>query len=587
MTAVPVREYLRLSTDLVTVVVKAEDRRFFPHTVNAYAGGLLMGPTPSGMKTAVDVSHPAPIPEETDITINVMANDGHTPVSVDVRGSTQKDNLIRPDVLDVTVNFRDRVGIVRVEVSCGHERFVLVLDVCPRKMGYDTDYYAMVEDLQSMSRALAYDWLRSSSFAGGRGGDAPASDIEFLSALDGELAHLSACLRTIATSPSRTIRRRPVTNRVDRITRVSDSLTRSLSRGQGSGRMLRLHGSGLHVHERVPVEGTVVSYDTPANRWLRQRLETIRNRVSRILRSESGTSTNSLYGDATVDRLKSLYMSLTIMLDQPFLRSIETPRGRSEPTMEVFGRAGYRAAAEVLERIENAFLVSEGIQLINSRPISELYEEWCYLKVATMVGELTEGAVDPREAVEVANDRLRIRFRRSRSSRIEIRSNRGDRYHVAYNMAYPTITGVQKPDIIIEIDRGHRPRTILVLDAKYRLIDKDRYGNAIRPQPPVDAINALHRYRDAIYVTMSGRKVRPVVKGVILYPPPDPVAPDNPPYWDSIAQVGIGAIPLLPGEDSRLREFLSNALNPDSPDIYKPGPSFEPYETMLTRRTRI
>lgn len=56
---------------------------------------------------------------------------------------------------------------------------------------------------------------------------------------------------------------------------------------------------------------------------------------------------------------------------------------------------------------------------------------------------------------------------------------------------------------------------------------------------------------------------------------------NNLPYWESISQVGIGAIPLKPKNDDLLRQYLSHALDVNQLDFYKPGPSFEPYESIL------
>ena len=350
--------------------------------------------------------------------------------------------------------------------------------------------------------------------------------------------------------------------------------------GRGAGSIHSL-GNGLHVHEQIPSITATVGFDTPANRWLKQRLNLTRVRLSRILRANQGRNADSLFGDGMAERLRFLYTELTSMASKDFLKGVRSTEGRAQPGMEVMSRVGYRTAADIFDELDRAFVIADGIQLINSRLISELYEEWCYLKVALLVSDLTAGVLNPRDAIQVTNGSLRIRFAKNEPSRISISAGDAGRYQVAYNKEYRTLTGVQKPDIIIEVNHGLQPSTILVLDAKYRLTDRDTYGREIPPQPPVDAINALHRYRDAIYLNEKDRKIRPVVKGVILYPPPIDYDYGHLPYWSSIDQVGIGAIPLLPGNDEYLKDFLASALLDDDVDFYKPGPSFEPYETIL------
>lgn len=69
-----------------------------------------------------------------------------------------------------------------------------------------------------------------------------------------------------------------------------------------------------------------------------------------------------------------------------------------------------------------------------------------------------------------------------------------------------------------------------------------------------------------------------------MYPPDKDADMNRLPYWDSIEQVGIGAIPLLSSKDERLGSFLAGVLDPAYPDLYKPGPAFEPYESILRQK---
>lgn len=570
-------DYLKFTTGSVEVMVKGPGKAFYPHTVNAYQGGLFQNGIPEGFDSTADARHPAPVPEQTDITINVMAHDSRSHVDIDVRNTKQNDNRLTGSIISTVVNFRSRIGVAIIDIFCDNEQFTFTMDVCPTKIGYDDEYYELLNDLQSISRELAFDWLRSSSLAGSRDDTGRSSDIEFLNALDDELKRLKTNLTIIGHSPSRTIIRKDTVTRLDRLGAPTQQIIRTIAQGKGSGPIHDLNG--VHVHERIPATASIIGYDTPANRWLKQQLINTRNRIGNILRN----SNQSLYAEDTNERLRDLYTELTTMLDQPFLHEVKNGKGLVKPNMEVLGRNGYRETARIFNDLDKAFTIAEGIQLVNSRLIAELYEEWCYLKVAMLVSHITNGAIDPRQSIDVTNGNLRIRFSKNGRSRISITTNSNGEYSVAYNKEYKTLTGIQKPDIIIEINTGHDNPTILVLDAKYRLTDHDDHDRTITPQPPVDAINALHRYRDAIYIDIQRKnmRIRPVVKCVILYPPAPQQDMNDLPYWDSIDQLGIGAIPLKPKNDGLLRQYLSNALDVNRPDFYKPGPSFEPYESIL------
>jgi hypothetical protein len=95
---------------------------------------------------------------------------------------------------------------------------------------------------------------------------------------------------------------------------------------------------------------------------------------------------------------------------------------------------------------------------------------------------------------------------------------------------------------------------------------------------PEDALNQMHRYRDAlIYLTLSPDdaplKSRPVIGAYVLFPgwfPGD--LQDDParnPYAAAIDEIGIGAFPALPGQPNKwLASFLRKHLGQRAADGY-------------------
>ena len=79
---------------------------------------------------------------------------------------------------------------------------------------------------------------------------------------------------------------------------------------------------------------------------------------------------------------------------------------------------------------------------------------------------------------------------------------------------------------------------------------------------PDDALNQMHRYRDALVQNLGGDKSRPVVEAFALYPSPQDQSTGENPYASAIAQVGIGAFPLVPRreEDGMGRAWLKDHL---------------------------
>src|SRR5438132_3585315 len=121
----------------------------------------------------------------------------------------------------------------------------------------------------------------------------------------------------------------------------------------------------------------------------------------------------------------------------------------------------------------------------------------------------------------------------------------------------------QRPDLLLTLEHPDWPYVHLVLDAKYRLDSSDeyvtRYGCG---GPPEDALNVMHRYRDAILDQVDGTATRTVVHAAALFP----LRVDADVYvagrlWRALSRIGVGAIPLLPGHDEFLRNWLRRWLD--------------------------
>lgn len=115
------------------------------------------------------------------------------------------------------------------------------------------------------------------------------------------------------------------------------------------------------------------------------------------------------------------------------------------------------------------------------------------------------------------------------------------------NLVVPTVP--QKPDIVLQLtknDLQEGMKMTYLFDAKYRIDGKDKNGVDV---PPEDAINQMHRYRDAIYYKdyQSNTLKKEVIGGYILFPgdgEPTDVALSK--FRKTIDEVNIGAFPLRP-----------------------------------------
>lgn len=98
-----------------------------------------------------------------------------------------------------------------------------------------------------------------------------------------------------------------------------------------------------------------------------------------------------------------------------------------------------------------------------------------------------------------------------------------------------------------------------LFDAKYRIDGRDAKGV---DTPPEDAINQMHRYRDAIYYKdhTSDELKKEVIGGYILFPGDgEPANVEVSRFYRTIDEVNIGAFPLRP-KDVRNRQLLENFI---------------------------
>ena len=124
----------------------------------------------------------------------------------------------------------------------------------------------------------------------------------------------------------------------------------------------------------------------------------------------------------------------------------------------------------------------------------------------------------------------------------------------------PTVP--QKPDIVLQLTKNDLQKDMkmtYLFDAKYRIASK--LGNGV-DVPPDDAINQMHRYRDAIYYRdyVEAPLKKEVIGGYILFPGDGkPIDVEMAKFYQTIKEVNIGAFPLRPN-DERNRLLLENFI---------------------------
>lgn len=471
-------------------------------------------------------------------------------------------------VLLGVVNFGSQVGTSEFTVLVdGQPEFAFEVDVFPTKLDYKSDYESILADVQETLIGLALEYLRATFKLGESNPGAPQpSNLEWIHLLNHVVDDLDRSLQYIARRPIRGTAREKVESRCEKLRRVDSSVRSAILRGKGSGSLIALD-EGLSIRQRLPENRAASTLNTLEHRWLVSQLQGIRRRVATLYRSEAGRE-RSPRREQTLQELADLEKRITRLAAlEPFQASSgDLPNGFV--SLQLLTAPGYKEAYQCCMVLSLGLRIKDGPLHLTVKDLSTLYEYWCYLALLRLLSEETGQPIPLEHLFSVSQEGLQVLLKRGRENRARFVAPNGSEMEVTYN---PTFRGdfilvPQKPDMILALKEPDWPRMHLVMDAKYRVDASEEYVSKYRvPGPPEDALNLLHRYRDAIIEAESSQAAlsqpkRTVVQAAVVYPYETQVDFDQSPLWQSLHRLGIGAIPLLPGETIYLRQWIRSAL---------------------------
>jgi len=524
--------------------------------------------------------------EETDYKLTVGAADPVNPVELRHRDPT----LIRTvtpvanhrSLISGVINFRQQVGMSRFQILCAGTKLDIEVEVFPAKLDYASDYGAILDSITVTSRALVLENLRS-TYQLGRGNDEEQTALDWLILLRSEARNLETSLKYIAAHPHRTLALNLTVGPLERVHPGSSISRRAIVRGQGEGSWVSFPLVG-RARAKIPASDRRESTNTQEHRWIRAQLLQIVNRLTHISNGlESGTKRSM--GQVRSPRIAREIEEIQTMRSMLGNALIQEPLAHSKGAIDsgpasltMMNSPGYRETYQSILRIRNSLaLEGEAVEL-SLKDISVLYEYYCFITTVALVKKITGAEIYFEELYSVDESGIRIRLSKGSSSSVNfVGSER--RLRLLYNPQYPGITGLQRPDIVIEVLNEGWPPIVVILDAKYRIDASVDYRKSfISPGPPIDAINQLHRYRDAITQEVDGYGFgRPTVSGAALFPLGGTAADvfvGEHRLASSLGKVGIGAIPLLPDTELFYENWLKQVLSTPIKILAEPGPQF-------------
>jgi len=481
----------------------------------------------------------------------------------------QNDNdrfSFRRHILAGFINYKNEIGRSEIQIIYKVDKetrtFRFGFEVLSTKLDYHEHWRAIVEDIEREYRMLSLDYMRRTfhGFSPDQNGEHP--DIVWWSVFEGEQQKFIKACKSIIDRPRHRLHGEEVYLRADKLIQTPHYIENKLAE-----------------HRKEPaylyrVEQHILSNDTQENRFLKfalhqisKRYEDLRQRIEAV-KTASDTMKAAIH--ATSESLKRLQ-------HHPFFRTIGRFKGINQESMVLQKATGYSQVYRTWNLLRRAYSLNDGLYRLQTKDIATLYEIWCFIEVSHIVKDqlrLQDEDVEHRNRLEM-NGVFSWELGKGEHSRILFRKDGVELAELVYNpknadkennnvgmkdLVVPTVP--QKPDIVLQLtknDLQQGMKMTYLFDAKYRIDGKDKGVDV----PSEDAINQMHRYRDAIYYKDYDANAlkKEVIGGYILFPgdgEPNDVAVSK--FYKTIKEVNIGAFPLRP-KDVENRKLLEKFID--------------------------
>lgn len=472
----------------------------------------------------------------------------------------------RHGILAGFINYGNEIGrseiniIYKTKDGASHT-FTFSFEVLSTKLDYHDHWRRIIEDIEAEYRMLSLDYMRRTfhGFTPDQNGDTP--ELIWWSVFAGEQEKFIRACKSIIDRPRHRLHARESYRRADRLTFVPRTIENELAEHR------RECGHLYRVEEQIQTN------DTQENRFLKFALAQITGKYDALKRRIESLNTIS---DVKRQEMASTLSVLRHLQRNPFFRTVGRYKGMNQESLVLQKATSYSQVYRTWNLLRRGYSLYDGLYRLQTKDIATLYEIWCFIEVSHIVKErlhLQDEDVEHRNRMEM-NGLFTWELGRGEHSRILFKEDNVELAELVYNpkntdseddnvgmkdLVVPTVP--QKPDIVLQLtknDLQQGMKMTYLFDAKYRI---DSRQNGV-DTPPDDAINQMHRYRDAIYYKDydSNALKKEVIGGYILFPGDGDMADvEVSKFYKTIKEVNIGAFPLRPN-DKRNRQLLEQFI---------------------------
>lgn len=488
----------------------------------------------------------------------------------------QNDNdcfSFRGDTLAGYINYGNDIGKSELnfvyQVGSDKRRFTLGYEVLSTKLNYHEHWKKIVEDIEEEYRMLSLDYMRRTFHGFTPDTKGETQELIWWSVFAGEQQKFIKACRNIIERPRHRLRGYEVYLRADKLKRVPSSIENELAEHRKEP---------AHLYR---VEEQIQSNDTQENRFLKYALGQITTKYEALKKRIEAIKNVSPMMKEDMDEMLS---TLKHLQRHPFFRTVGRFKGLSQESLVLQRATGYSQVYRTWNLLRRAYSLNDGIYRLQSKDIATLYEIWCFIEVSHIVRDqlgISKEDIEHRNRMEM-NGVFTWELGKGEHSRILFKKDGVELAELVYNPKHtdkendsismenivaPTVP--QKPDIVLQLTKDDIEKGMkmtYLFDAKYRINDRTDAGV---DTPPDDAINQMHRYRDAIYYKdkkeSDAALKKEVIGGYILFPGNgDPIEVAKARFQQSLDEVNIGAFPLRPNDvENRklLEQFIEELIS--------------------------
>ena len=482
----------------------------------------------------------------------------------------------RRHILAGFLNYGNEIGKSEIhliyETKEGTKRFTFSFEVLSTKLNYHEHWRSIIEDIEAEYRMLSLDYMRRTfhGFSPDQSGETP--EIVWWSVFAGEQEKFIRACKGIIERPRHRLHGQETYRRADQLKVVPREIENTL------GEHRKENGHLYRVEEQIQTN------DTQENRFLKFALNQITSKYDVLKRRVENLNNVS---EVKKEEMRNTLSTLQHLQHNPFFRTVGRYKGMSQESMVLHKATGYSQVYRTWNLLRRGYSLYDGMYRLQTKDIATLYEIWCFIEVSHIVKEklhLSDTDVDHRNRMEMngvftwelgKGEHSRILFKKDNVELAELVYNpkSTERENAGMGMKDLVVRTVpQKPDIVLQLtknDLQQGMKMTYLFDAKYRIADRQNGVDT----PPDDAINQMHRYRDAIYYKdYDGQSLKKeVIGGYILFPGDGEKADvEVSRFYKSISEVNIGAFPLRPKDRHNrllLEQFIKQLIAMKSQEV--------------------